>query len=184
MQRENGHCQCYIESSMFFFVFSNPPLPGYINRRPCPGAAQGAHYSAPSQRARGEIFKLSLRRSIAGADDRRRDGAADTGQRAPAYAVTRSGRRSRDATASRRAEPTRREKQGPLRVEPRARGRRPPTQPRPPDGGAARTRATQAVGCCPRGVGRRRRRPAADGDLDPLHHWQSTLLKLENIVWN
>ena len=66
MQRGNGHR--YMESS-FFSLFSNPGRRGYhsINRRPCPGLGCGGpegtltwRGSSQPERARGEIFKLSL----------------------------------------------------------------------------------------------------------------------------
>ena len=51
MQRGNGHC--YMESSFF----PSRTRRGYMNRRPCPRVRPRGHIT---QRARGEIFKLSL----------------------------------------------------------------------------------------------------------------------------
>ena len=57
MQRGNGHC--YIESS---FLYSRTSR-GYITRRPCPRVLPRGH---TTQRARWEIFKLSLSSSCTG----------------------------------------------------------------------------------------------------------------------
>ena len=54
MQRGNGHF--YMESS-FLILEPGPRRRGYINRRPCPRVRPRGH---TTQRARGEIFKLSL----------------------------------------------------------------------------------------------------------------------------
>ena len=60
MQRGNRDGHCYMESSLFF---SSRTCWGYINRRPCPRVRPRGH---TTQRARGEIFKLSVALAASG----------------------------------------------------------------------------------------------------------------------
>ena len=57
VQRGNGHCQFYIDSS---FLYSRTRR-GYITRRPCPRPRARGTRDYPAGTRGPEIFKLSLR---------------------------------------------------------------------------------------------------------------------------